>query len=65
MKKDKVSTGNVIIPQTITQQPEPVKNTIVVSYIRPDNERVKKLIEKEKKDKDEKERQKQTEVIFF
>jgi hypothetical protein len=67
MKRDKNPTTSVNQQDKpgVTQPTaavEPPKKKILVSYIRPDNERVKKMYEQEAREKEEKERQKQSEV---
>ena len=66
MRKDKISNSSVT---TVTAQPilniepEKPKRKIMVGYIRPENERVKRLYEQEAREKEKEERQKQTEVF--
>ncbi len=67
MKRDKNTSTSVNQQEkpSVTQPTatvEPPKKKISVSYIRPDNERVKKMYEQEAREKEEKERQKQSEV---
>ena len=65
MRKEKPLPTSIVKPvevQKPLESSEPQKRKIQVAYIRPDNERVRKLYEQEARDKEEKERQKQTEV---
>ena len=67
MKRDKnLNPSSVQLEKPTVTQPtntvEPPQKKIMVSYIRPDNERVKKMYEQEAREKEEKERQKQSEV---
>ena len=65
MRKDKISTNSTtaaVTQQVVANEPEKPKRKIMVGYIRPENDRVKRLYEQEAREKEEKERQKQTEV---
>ena len=60
MRKDKISTNSTtaaVTQQVVANEPEKPKRKIMVGYIRPENDRVKRLYEQEAREKEEKERQ--------